>query len=121
MRISRPSSAIGFSCSKLVLNLVLNALEAMEPVSGRTKQLIVRSRRASGGALIQIVDNGIGLDDPQSAFEPFVTTKADGMGLGLAICRSIVADHNGRLAAERNAGFGTTLTVTLPIQTDGAS
>ena len=65
---------------------------------------------------ITISDNGIGLDDSVAAFEPFVTTKPEGMGLGLAICRSIVAAHEGTLSAERNVGFGTTFTVTLPVQ-----
>ena len=66
--------------------------------------------------MIQIADNGIGLDHPETAFEPFFTTKTEGMGLGLAICRSIVAAHGGKLSAERNVGFGTTFTVTLPLQ-----
>jgi PAS domain S-box-containing protein len=106
---------------QLVLNLIVNALEALEPVSGRVKQLSVRSTRAEGHeAVIQISDNGIGLDDSVAAFEPFVTTKPDGMGLGLSICRSIVAAHDGRLSAERNVGFGTTFTVTLPIQPVGS-
>ena len=102
---------------QLLLNLMLNALEALEPVSGRVKQLSVRSTRAEGQrAVIQISDNGIGLDDSVAAFEPFVTTKPEGMGLGLAISRSIVAAHEGTLSAERNVGFGTTFTVTLPAQ-----
>jgi PAS domain S-box-containing protein len=102
---------------QLLLNLMLNALEALEPVSGRVKQLSVRSTGTEARqAVIQISDNGIGLDDPDAAFEPFVTTKPEGMGLGLAICRSIVAAHDGRLSAERNAGFGMTFTVTLPVQ-----
>src|SRR6185436_16565014 len=102
---------------QLVLNLMLNALEALEPVSGRVKQLSVRSARAeTRQAAIQISDNGIGLDDPVVAFEPFVTTKPEGMGLGLTICRSIVAAHGGSLSAERNPGFGTTFTVTLPLR-----
>ena len=106
---------------QLVLNLMLNALEALEPVSGRVKKLSVRSGRAEDDAVvIQIADNGIGLDHPEAAFEPFFTTKAEGMGLGLAICRSIVAAHGGRLSAERNVGFGTTFTVTLPIQPEGS-
>jgi PAS domain S-box-containing protein len=102
---------------QLLLNLMLNALEALEPVSGRVKQLSVRSTRGEGQrAAIQISDNGIGLDDSVAAFEPFVTTKPEGMGLGLAISRSIVAAHEGTLSAERNVGFGTTFTVTLPAQ-----
>jgi len=102
---------------QLVLNLMLNGLEALESVSGRVRRLSVRSTRAEAHqAVIQISDNGVGLDDPVGAFEPFVTTKPEGMGLGLAICRSIVAAHGGSLSAERNTGFGTTFTVTLPIQ-----
>jgi signal transduction histidine kinase len=102
---------------QLLMNLMLNALEALEPVSGRPKQVSIRSTRADAHqAVIQISDNGIGLDDPVAAFQPFVTTKPEGLGLGLAICRSIVAGHGGSLSAERNAGFGTTFTVTLPIQ-----
>jgi two-component system sensor kinase FixL len=81
------------------------------------KQLSIRSVRAANNqVVIQVADNGIGLDDSVAAFEPFITTKPEGMGLGLAICRSIVAAHEGKLSAERNAGFGTTLTVTLPLQ-----
>jgi signal transduction histidine kinase len=68
--------------------------------------------------VIQVSDNGIGIDDPVAVFQPFVTTKPEGMGLGLAICRSIVAAHGGSLSAERNVGFGTTFTVTLPIIPD---
>ena len=102
---------------QLLVNLMVNALEALEPVSGRVKQLSVRTVRAgTDQAMIQISDNGIGLDDPVPAFEPFVTTKPDGMGLGLAIARSIVAAHNGTLSAERNAAFGMTFSVTLPIE-----
>jgi C4-dicarboxylate-specific signal transduction histidine kinase len=112
-----PVMADRVQVQQLVLNLMLNALEALEPVSGRPKQLSVRSTRTEAHqAVIQISDNGIGLDDPSVVFEPFVTTKAEGMGLGLAICRSIVAAHGGSLSAERNAGFGTTFTITLPLQ-----
>jgi PAS domain S-box-containing protein len=105
---------------QLMLNLMLNALEALEPVSGRVRQLSVRATRAEAQqVVIRVADNGIGLDDPVAAFEPFVTTKPEGMGLGLAICRSIVAAHGGSLSAERNAGFGTTFTVTLPCGPQG--
>ena len=106
---------------QLLLNLMVNALEALEPVSGRVKHLSVRSTRAEEHqAVVQISDNGIGLKDFVAAFEPFVTTKPEGMGLGLAICRSIVAAHEGTLSAERNAGFGTTFTVTLPLRPEAS-
>jgi PAS domain S-box-containing protein len=117
----RPVFADRVQVQQLVLNLMVNALEALQPVSGRVKQLSVLSTRAEPHhAVIQISDNGIGLDDSVAAFEPFVTTKPEGLGLGLAICRSIVAAHDGRLSAERNVGFGTTFTVTLPIESVGS-
>ena len=103
---------------QLILNLVLNALEAVEPVNDRARRLSVHSGRDDSNAIvIAITDNGVGLDC-EGAFEPFVTTKPEGMGLGLAICRSIVEGHGGRLSAERNAGFGTTFTVVLPVEQD---
>jgi C4-dicarboxylate-specific signal transduction histidine kinase len=102
---------------QLVLNLMLNALDAMERVIGRPKQLSVRSKRGdSEHVVVEIVDNGIGLEDPHVVFEPFFTTKADGMGMGLAICRSIVAAHNGTLTAARNEDFGTTVQFALPVK-----
>jgi signal transduction histidine kinase len=117
-----PVVADRIQLQQLMLNLMVNALEALEPVSGRVKQLSVRSTRGEDHqAVIQISDNGIGLDDSVAAFEPFVTTKPEGMGLGLAICRSIVAAHEGRLSAERNQGFGTTFTVTLPFPPEASS
>jgi PAS domain S-box-containing protein len=100
---------------QLVLNLVLNALEAMAPIDDRAARLSVHSALSDGNSImIAVTDNGIGLDC-DAAFEPFVTTKPEGMGLGLAISRSIVDGHNGRLSAQRNDGFGTTFTVMLPI------
>jgi signal transduction histidine kinase len=102
---------------QLVLNLMLNALDAMEPVMDRPKRLTVRSRRGDAAhVVIEIADTGVGLEDPNAAFEPFFTTKAGGMGMGLAICRSIVAAHNGTLAAKRNDDFGTTFWFALPLE-----
>jgi PAS domain S-box-containing protein len=102
---------------QLVLNLMLNALDAMEPIVDRPKRLTVGSRCGDAAhVVVEIGDNGVGLEDPHAAFEPFFTTKADGMGMGLAICRSIVAAHNGTLAARRNDDFGTTFWFSLPLE-----
>jgi C4-dicarboxylate-specific signal transduction histidine kinase len=102
---------------QLVLNLMLNALDAVEPVVDRPRRLTVRSRRADvTHIVVEIVDNGVGLEDPHAVFEQFFTTKADGMGMGLAICRSIIAAHDGTLVAAPNDDFGTTFRFTLPLE-----
>jgi PAS domain S-box-containing protein len=113
-------SADRVQLQQLVLNLVVNALEAVEPVVDRPKRLTVRSRRdGAAHVVVEIVDNGVGLADPHVVFEPFFTTKTDGMGMGLAICRSVVAAHNGTLTAVRNTDFGTTFQFVLPLEAGG--
>ncbi len=101
---------------QLVLNLLLNGIEAMDPVLDRPRKLVVRSKRDSPGTvLVEIQDCGVGLKDPDRIFEAFVTTKKNGMGMGLAICRSIVEAHNGRLWAVSEEGRGATFCLTLPL------
>jgi PAS domain S-box-containing protein len=105
---------------QLTLNLLLNGIEAMDPVLDRPRKLFVRSRRhGQDSALVEIRDCGIGLKDPDKVFEAFFTTKENGMGMGLAICRSIVEAHNGRLWAASGEGAGTTFSFTLPLHTSG--
>jgi PAS domain S-box-containing protein len=102
---------------QLVLNLVLNALDALDSVVDRQKLLAIRCLGLEAShAVVEVVDNGIGLDNVQAAFEPFYTTKTNGMGMGLAICRSIASAHDGTLTASRNDGFGTTFHFALPIE-----
>jgi signal transduction histidine kinase len=101
---------------QLVLNLLLNGIEAMDPIVNRAKKLYVRSSQQSPQvALLEIRDCGVGIKDPDKVFEAFFTTKETGMGMGLAICRSIVEAHEGRLWATPAEGCGATFSITLPL------
>jgi C4-dicarboxylate-specific signal transduction histidine kinase len=102
---------------QVVLNLMLNALDAVDPVVDRRKQVTLRIRRSDDAhVMVEVADNGVGLEEPNAVFEPFFTTKPNGMGMGLAICRSIVSAHDGTLAAARNDDFGTTFWFALPVE-----
>jgi len=99
----------------LILNLLMNGLDAMDSVTDRHKRMVIRSQQNNlTTALVEVEDSGIGLVDCEKVFEPFFTTKENGMGMGLAICRSIVERHNGKLWATSNKTFGTTFSFTLP-------
>jgi signal transduction histidine kinase len=102
---------------QVLLNLVLNGLDAMQAVTDRPCVSRIRAQpHAAGHVLVAVQDAGIGLD-PQSVarrFEPFYTTKPEGMGLGLAISRSIIEQHGGRLWVTPNDGPGATVQFTLP-------
>jgi PAS domain S-box-containing protein len=105
---------------QLTLNLLLNGIEAMDPVLDRPRKLFVRSKRQNpDNVLVEIRDYGVGLKDPDRVFEAFFTTKENGMGMGLAICRSIVEAHDGRLWAASGEDAGTTFSFTLPLHSDG--
>ncbi len=107
---------------QLVLNLLLNGLEAMDPVLDRSKILFIRSKRDGlETVLVEIRDCGVGLKDTHKVFEAFVTTKENGMGMGLAICRSIVEAHNGRLWAASGEGPGATFCFALPLELSAQS
>jgi hypothetical protein len=102
---------------QLVRNLLLNGIEAMDPVHDRPKKLFVRSKQDSlETVLVEVRDYGVGLENPDRLFEAFVTTKENGMGMGLAICRSIVEAHNGRLWAASGNGLGATFCFALPLR-----
>jgi hypothetical protein len=103
---------------QLVLNLVMNAVEAMKDVSDRPRALDVATRVIDGGdVLLTVADTGHGIkpDDTGRVFEPFFTTKPQGMGMGLSISRSIVEAHRGRLWASAGDPHGTIFHVRLPV------
>ncbi|WVT73902.1 PAS domain-containing protein [Sinorhizobium chiapasense] len=99
---------------QVLVNLIRNGMEAMEAVAGE-KAIDVRAHRMGGEVQTEIADRGNGIEFPDQIFEPFFTTKENGMGMGLAICRSIVEAHGGRLWAEKNEPHGARFIFTLPI------
>ena len=102
---------------QVIFNLFMNAAEAMISISDGERLVCVRSERHDGGgALLAVEDSGPGVE-PEHAkriFEAFFTTKAEGMGMGLSICRSIVESHGGRITVTRGVPRGTVVQVTLP-------
>jgi len=104
---------------QVLLNLVMNGVEAMASVADRPRQLLVRSRhQASEHVRVAVQDAGIGIERQylDKIFETFYTTKPQGMGMGLGISRSIVQPHGGRLWAILNEGPGMTFAFALPVE-----
>jgi C4-dicarboxylate-specific signal transduction histidine kinase len=116
-----PSVAVDrVQIQQVLINLIRNGMDAMDS-SAADRVLAMRVRRMGDVIRTEISDLGPGIESPDRIFEPFFTTKAHGMGMGLAICRSIVESHGGRLWVERNEGGGATFIFTLPIETPDAS
>lgn len=100
---------------QVLINLMRNGIEAMDAI-GSEKVLQIRARQFEDVVQIEVIDRGRGIEHPDRIFEPFFTTKAHGMGMGLAICRSIIDSHSGKLWVETNKSHGTTFIFTLPIR-----
>jgi signal transduction histidine kinase len=100
---------------QVVMNLVLNAADAMSETK-EERVLTLRTAADGGEVHLSVIDRGPGIPDAHldTVFDSFWTTKAGGMGMGLAICKSIVAAHNGSIAASNNADGGATFRVVLP-------
>jgi signal transduction histidine kinase len=104
---------------QVVLNLILNAVEAISSVDDARRELSISTgRRGADGILVAVRDSGPGIDPEhvERVFQSFYTTKPDGIGMGLAICRSIVDAHGGRLWADANEPRGAVFQFTLPAE-----
>src|SRR5205807_6477880 len=110
---------------QVVLNLVLNGLEALRPPSAGVRSLVIRTAmngrtalNGAAGVTVAVQDSGTGIEEKDSdrIFQPLYTTKAEGLGMGLAIARTIVDAHGGRLAATNNDHGGATVCFTLPVE-----
>jgi PAS domain S-box-containing protein len=106
---------------QVILNLVRNASDAMSTIDDRPRQLLIRTERDEGDRVrLTVTDAGTGFD-PQVAdrlFEAFYTSKSDGMGMGLSLCRSIIESHHGHLWAGLNHGPGATFSFAIPCAAD---
>jgi PAS domain S-box-containing protein len=105
---------------QVLVNLIRNGMDAMDSVA-RDRILGMRVRRMGDVVQTEITDRGQGIEVPDKIFQPFFTTKEHGMGMGLAICRSIVESHGGRLWAEKNEPQGAMFVFTLPFEAKAAS
>lgn len=107
---------------QVVLNLVHNAIEAMQATDRHQRGLTIRTSSVAEDKLqVEVIDSGPGIseEDIRQIFKPFFSTKSEGMGMGLAITRSIIKAHNGKLSARNNDDFGATFSFTLPTENRG--
>jgi signal transduction histidine kinase len=103
---------------QVVLNLLLNAFDAMKESPRNERQAVIRTEAYGRMVKVSVRDSGPGFtpEKIEKLFQPFYTTKRDGLGMGLSICRSIVEAHQGHLWAENNSGGGATFSFTVPVE-----
>jgi C4-dicarboxylate-specific signal transduction histidine kinase len=109
---------------QVIINLVINGIEAMEAITDRPRDLVIRSCQDEADQVsIVVKDSGVGIsaDNADRLFGAFVTTKSNGMGMGLSICRSIIQAHGGRIWVEPDLTEGAAFHFTLPLHQGGAS
>jgi signal transduction histidine kinase len=104
---------------QVIINLIMNGIDAMLAVADRPRRLLIRSEQnKSDQVIVAVQDCGVGINpkDLDRLFDAFFTTKPDGLGMGLRICRTIIEDHGGNLWASQNADTGATFQFSLPMQ-----
>jgi signal transduction histidine kinase len=109
---------------QVIINLMINGIEAMEAVTDRPRELVIRSHRDEADQVsIAVEDSGVGIpsENADRLFGAFVTTKSNGMGMGLSICRSIIQAHGGCIWVEPNLTEGAAFHFTLPLHQEDAS
>jgi C4-dicarboxylate-specific signal transduction histidine kinase len=108
---------------QVILNLILNAIEAMSTASEGARESLITTDKIESNVLVAVRDSGPGLTPAalEHLFKAFHTTKPNGLGLGLSICRSIIEGHGGRLWASTNSPLGAVFHFTLPINQDDAA
>jgi PAS domain S-box-containing protein len=110
-----PIMADRIQMQQLMANLIRNSIDAMVEAAHRSESVQISTRIVDHEILLEVRDFGVGLLPGVNVFEPFVTTKQNGMGMGLSVCRSIVESHGGRLWAEPTVPNGATFIVALPV------
>jgi C4-dicarboxylate-specific signal transduction histidine kinase len=123
MELTSALSAVLVQLQQVIINLVINAMEAMQPVTDRPRELVIQTHQDEAHHVqVTVKDCGVGIsaETADRLFKAFFTTKASGMGMGLSICRSIVAAHGGRLWAVPNLPHGATFHCTLPSHQENA-
>ena len=102
---------------QVIINLVINGIEAMQAVTNRPRELSIRTHRNERQVVVTVKDCGVGIspEDADRLFNAFFTTKSSGMGMGLSICRSIIEAHGGRVWAEPNLPHGAIFHFTVPL------
>jgi signal transduction histidine kinase len=109
---------------QVIINLVMNGIEAMQSIRDRQRELVIRSGQdETHRVVLSVTDCGVGIsaENTNRLFNAFFTTKSSGLGMGLSICRSIVEAHGGRLSASGNEGPGATFQFVLPVHQKDAS
>jgi PAS domain S-box-containing protein len=103
---------------QVLINIGMNAIEAMQSTTDRSRDLLIRTHREGAQAQVAVTDSGIGIPEEHITriFDAFFTTKSSGMGMGLSICRSIIEAHGGRLRASSPERGGTTFEISMPLR-----